>query len=871
MIHVGFQSTVVYGYRFQDVQLCMNLVLWFLPQFFTLYYVCWFQTLSQYPWDSSLEAPLSIGICHSVVSYQSHHITHCPNFVEDTDDVLITWCTSQAGYTYGQGPYSTTYMVPQDHIDWFDMILSPSLANPAFAQPSILYENGVGRLEWSSPHHHSVGLAYIHFHLSGPRSQNHFFLSYSQSHDWKIGFRIGEASNPGPTSSTSSKRLITVSLVNPTTIYQKEDDLLSLNSDVLCLAETAATRTVQLAFNQAVRTTTYRTFWSAPVPDKITKSDPHLGTTLRGDNLGTAIMTRLPSRDTRLVFPPAVWETCRVNSTTVSTGFLDIVIVSTYFQTGKSAEARIVNNQLMQDLWSYLLSIDLPFIIAGDFNTDIHKLDAYNNFRNMGCQEMFQFHRQAFGFELPPTCNWATRYDSMIIHPSLVKYIHRIDIGPEHQFADHCVAHVQSNVPTNLVDAHSWFVPKSWTLFPLDPDIFARQYRQARSSPGVSFSTYPADCLSQWSLRVEKAVHQALGLQKAADPLRQTQGFLPQTFRGRCAQPKLIRNSHVRTPKRDVTGQYEPPAEVTSLKSRQKIRQVRRLRSLERLFKKYDLVHSSVPQTDHVPQVLEVQHLWKVIYSANGYGRSWAHWLLQFESISAVPQDLPSYDQIYCFRQITQYDADLYCQHEAKLRRQSRQHAVNLDIQHKSSSQFYKRLKDHDAKVLPGFPVRITAQATLCRSNKGPVSLTIHQPVTFRLYAAATFGSAQVRIMQQHDSRIICHILHGHLPTHGDLIQESLLLKSIKWQPHSKNTGPNSGIVTPHTRNAPTTRGNRPSHLSVIESHRVHLCKFTGITRKSCDRQSNASNHLKLSVSMAGGPKSYNRSHMKPLKILLAF
>ena len=94
--------------------------------------------------DSSLEAPLSIGICHSVVSYQSHHITHCPNFVEDTDDVLITWCTSQAGYTYGQGPYSTTYMVPQDHIDWFDMILSPSLANPAFAQPSILYENGVG-------------------------------------------------------------------------------------------------------------------------------------------------------------------------------------------------------------------------------------------------------------------------------------------------------------------------------------------------------------------------------------------------------------------------------------------------------------------------------------------------------------------------------------------------------------------------------------------------------------------------------------------------------------------------------------------------------------------------------------------------------
>ena len=111
-----------------------------------------------------------------------------------------------------------------------------------------------------------------------------FFL-HQISHDWTRGTRLGEASNPGPPCLSNPCRPLSVSLLNPTTIYQKEDDLLALDSDVLCLAETAATCTVQRAFDQALRTTVFRTFWSAPVPDKITKTGPTLGQPLRGDNL----------------------------------------------------------------------------------------------------------------------------------------------------------------------------------------------------------------------------------------------------------------------------------------------------------------------------------------------------------------------------------------------------------------------------------------------------------------------------------------------------------------------------------------------------------------------------------------------------------
>ena len=136
-----------------------------------------------------------------------------------------------------------------------------------------------------------------------------------------------------------------------------------------------------------------------------------------------------------------------------------------------------------------------------------------------------------------------------------------------------------------------------------------------------------------------------------------------------------------------------------------------------------------------------------------------------------VPLTLPTYDQLYCIRQITQYDADLYCQQEARCRRLSHKHGIDLDNTLKSSSRFYQRLKPSDAKILPGFPVQVQAQATLSRLSKGPVRLILHQSKNFRLYAAAQFGDAQIRILEQTEHYITCQVLHGQIPSHGTLCQ----------------------------------------------------------------------------------------------------
>ena len=136
-------------------------------------------------------------------------------------------------------------------------------------------------------------------------------------------------------------------------------------------------------------------------------------------------------------------------------------------------------------------------------------------------------------------------------------------------------------------------------------------------------------------------------------------------------------------------GHYEPPTEVTSLKSRHKIRQVRRLKCLERLYHKHNLTQQFLPNGELSQPFRDMTLLWQAIRQAQGYGRSWDRWILQFEAVTVVPVELPSFDYLYTVRQITQYDADLYSHQEAKLQRQSQKHGIDLDVQHKSSSQYY--------------------------------------------------------------------------------------------------------------------------------------------------------------------------------------
>lgn len=106
-----------------------------------------------------------------------------------------------------------------------------------------------------------------------------------------------------------------------------------------------------------------------------------------------------------------------------------------------------------------------------------------------------------------------------------------------------------------------------------------------------------------------------------------------------------------------------PPSEVFTLKSRLKIRQVRRLKSLLRRFKGLDYIPPH-QQFGH-PGYAAALNEWKAILSAKGYGNRWSNWILAFEAVGFLPTNLPDMDTLDVVTQITEHDCNCACLEES--------------------------------------------------------------------------------------------------------------------------------------------------------------------------------------------------------------
>lgn len=148
----------------------------------------------------------------------------------------------------------------------------------------------------------------------------------NHDHNYLHGNRIGEATNPGP------DHTITVCLINPTSIASKKDLLLSLDADVVAMAETSATSFVQHEFTTSLKGSPFSVWWGIPVDDKF-KSTPihHDKPSRRGEALGTAILSKLSSRSSRIAESGALRQSGRFTACVCNFGFLEVLVIAVYF------------------------------------------------------------------------------------------------------------------------------------------------------------------------------------------------------------------------------------------------------------------------------------------------------------------------------------------------------------------------------------------------------------------------------------------------------------------------------------------------------------------------------------------------------------
>ena len=196
--------------------------------------------------------------------------------------------------------------------------------------------------------------------------------------------------------------------------------------------------------------------------------------------------------------------------------------------------------------------------------------------------------------------------------------------------------------------------------------------------------------------------------------------------------------------KKDVTNKYDPPEEVFRIRTRQKVKQVRRIRSLITAIQQANLKSSNGPYD--LRTTSQLQNEWNAILRAKGYPGEWQSWILNFECISWIPLTVPSLELLHDVAQITEHDSNLVCQQEGALRKQHFKKKIEISLGEGHGKMVYKIIKNDPIKTLHEVPFTVRADADLLRKVKGQQCVRIHQQITFQCQATAWFGEAKIFI-----------------------------------------------------------------------------------------------------------------------------
>ena len=588
--------------------------------------------------------------------------------------------------------------------------------------------------------------------------------------------RVGEADHPGPAWKSHECTRLKCCVLNPTAMVGKTEQIVGLGADVCFVSETSATSLAQSQISKELQRFGVKPFWSPPVEKRFQTIDNR--PSLRGESSGTAVLTTLFSRQSRIDVPAVVLETCRVATCVVSIGNLDILMVAIYgFPDNHTYHGTKFTDLLMTHVYNIVTEVKLPFIIGGDFNTPPHHLPCFEAFRNIGTKEVFSLMQDRFGIDLPPTCKNATRNDTCLMHPILAQRLVHAHVHQQFEFDAHSPLVMEFDFALPVHKPLMWDMPQSWKDFYVNSRNLEIAYQQnsqhlCEQIEAISNEHDGQHALHQWSSSCETAVHQALKVQHKLDPLRNPLSNLPKSAFGRCSHRALKQRCVQRGIRGDKFGRYNPPNECYSTTNRHKIRQLRRLKSYQ--CAREAILNRSENFDDIHPQWQQLQSEWHAICKARGFGNSWSHWIIGFEQVPFVAFDAPDINDLDIMITITQVDCDASCRQEAYQRKKRFQFAIQIDNSENFGTMTYKLMKQKSAPKLEEVPYQIVQQASLCRAIKGQTILRLHNYTKFGIEQKAFFGDSEILIHNQQDCRLSISVVKGILPSHANVIQHRI-------------------------------------------------------------------------------------------------
>ena len=599
------------------------------------------------------------------------------------------------------------------------------------------------------------------------------------------GRRLGEAQNPGPTRQTdlrdylprpaapfrplsepatessfssaasvassgsenSSETLpLRVAVINPTALLHKDQEIISLQQDIVLVSETSAVEDAQRIVAHKLRPAGFSTVWSAPVAPHQTQREHQ--TTLRGHASGVALLSRFPARKSFVPLEPQVESSARLLESHVRIGHFEIRFFVVYGFPANYQDAGGRNAALLQEVLRRLLACPVPAIIGGDFNTDVTMLPEFAMFQQLGFVEAFQYWQTRTGCLLPPTCKQATRNDTLLLSGSLLPYVQGMRVADDlHYFDSHAPFMTELLLPVAPPCRQSWRKPTSWIpVLPTSVDlapIYASYQDQVQAAIHSSRTVDQLDAAFQtWAAAVEATVDSAVQTAHAADPLNHPDKALPRAARGRCAYRPLRKRPLPRSAPAGRCGDYAPPCEAVSIVARAKVRQVRRLSTFVQGLTK-------AGPSNVIPGAVRAQlcQEWAAITRGRGYKPNFATWLLQCPHFPAYWSQLPPIEWARDVLQYVRFDADAHVRAEAEHRRKLAGFQVHIDCHTGCSRLGFRSLRPHPRPPFLCIPYEENQAAKLIRTVAPDTGLYfVPQPRFVRTGRAALLDDLPVTV-----------------------------------------------------------------------------------------------------------------------------
>lgn len=490
-------------------------------------------------------------------------------------------------------------------------------------------------------------MTYIIQHEEIPALQRNF--------DSQKGCRVGEAANPGP---TSHKCQIKMAIVNPTSVRDKKQEFQDLIQHHGCnfigLSETSATWQTQKEITHQIRRLKCKALWSPPVPAQRLRLDGEASK--RGRAGGTAVFTSLPARLSRIPEKEIGHLTNRLVHVIIQVGGISFQVLVIYGVTTSNANALAVTEELIQEAILRSRRLHLPAIFMGDFNMEVDQSQAFQQIFNQGYRHLKELYQTTYGRMMPPTCNEVTHPDTAVVHPMLIPWIQSIEVNKDKMFDTHDPVFIAFQFPGEQLFVTRYSIPKSWENFQIDTEDLTRAFDKDKHNQ-------PSD-IDQWCQKCERIVDIALKQTHHDNPHLQPVPCLPKKCKGRGfknSPKKFPAQAHV---KQGRAGDYEPPGEVSSIRTKRQVTQLRRVQSLFRRVKKLENMDEIWEHTQ-----VDIQREWTTICSSTCMGVSFWKWAQHQPEIGPLTLKAPSSTKLFDVYQILKLYVDDAVYMDSKIRK----------------------------------------------------------------------------------------------------------------------------------------------------------------------------------------------------------